>query len=68
MPAMDGQWRSSSIDSVRTNRKKEGFRFLDYQMNYYEVQINRNRDYDYLCEISLKENVATDKGNGRNEL
>ena len=22
---------------------------------------------DYLCEISLKENVATDEGNGRNE-
>ena len=22
---------------------------------------------DYLCKISLKANVATDKGNGRNE-
>ena len=24
--------------------------------------------FDYLSEISLKENVATDEGNGRNEM
>ena len=38
-----------------------------YVYEYYMYQFILLQSCDYLCEISLQANVATDKGNGRNE-
>ena len=40
---------------------------MNLTCEYYMYQFIPLHSCDYLCEISLKRNVVTDEGNGRNE-